>query len=82
MKTSLNVFQYFIMPGMGLCVRVRDYVAHGFYAYTFAHCTAVPLIKVGSLLADAGVSLAIVNMPNLGDPVAIERFGQLVEAFA
>lgn len=33
------------------------------------------------LLADAGVQLAIVTMPNVADPEAVERFGQIIDAF-
>ena len=32
-------------------------------------------------LADAGVDLAIVSLPDLGEPGAIERFGSVIAAF-
>lgn len=33
-------------------------------------------------LADAGVQLAIVNMPDLADPAPVERFAEVIAAFA
>ena len=38
-----KIIQYFIMRGLGLCIKVDIYVAHMFYAWSFSHNTAVPI---------------------------------------
>ena len=38
-----KIIQYFIMNGLGLCIKVDIYVAHIFYAWSFIHNTAVPI---------------------------------------
>ena len=44
--------------------------------------TVVEQIGRYRLLADAGVQLAIVTMPNVAEPGAIERFGEVIAAFS
>ena len=41
---DFECFQYFVMPGLGICVRVRENSTHGFYAFSFTHLTAIPLV--------------------------------------
>ena len=36
-----KIIQYFIMHGLGLCIKVDVYVAHMFYEWPFSHNTAV-----------------------------------------
>ena len=36
--------QYFIMRGLGCCVRLGSHVSHMFYASHFSHCTAVCIL--------------------------------------
>ena len=38
-----NIIQYFIMHGLGLCIKLNCFVAHMFYAWSFSHDTAVPI---------------------------------------
>ena len=38
-----NIIQYFIMHGLGLCIKVYSYVTHMFYAWLFSHNAAVPI---------------------------------------
>ena len=38
-----KIIQYFIMDGLGLCIKVDSYVAHIFYAWSFSHNTAVSI---------------------------------------
>ena len=38
-----KIIQYFIMHGMGLCIKVDIYVAHMFYARTFSHNKSVSI---------------------------------------
>ena len=38
-----KIIQYFIMHGMGLCIRVDIYVVHMFYARTFSNNTSVSI---------------------------------------
>ena len=42
-KNDTHVTQYFIMHGLGLCIKVDSNVPHFFYAWPFSHNTAVPL---------------------------------------
>ena len=37
---NTKIIQYFIMHGLGLCIKVDSYVAHMFYAWSFSHNTA------------------------------------------
>ena len=47
---DFEVFQYFVSLGLGLCIRLSDHIAHGFYGANFVHCTPMPLIRVGNIL--------------------------------
>ena len=38
-----NIIQYFIINGLGLCIKVDIYVAYMFYAWSFSHNTAVTI---------------------------------------
>ena len=38
-----NIIQYFIMHGLGLCIKLNCFVAHMFYAWSFSHDTVVPI---------------------------------------
>ena len=38
-----NIIKYFIMHGLGLCIKVDIYVAHMFYAWSFSCNTAVSI---------------------------------------
>ena len=40
-----HITQYFIMHGLGLCIKVNSYVARMFYAWSFSHNTAVTIAK-------------------------------------
>ena len=40
-----QITQYFIMNGLGLCIKVDSYVDYMFYAWSFSHNTAVPIYK-------------------------------------
>ena len=42
-SVDTKIIQYFIMHGLGLCIKVNSYVAHMFYAWSFSHNTAVPI---------------------------------------
>ena len=42
---NTKIIQYFIMHGLGLCIKVDSYVAHMFYAWSFICDTAVPIAK-------------------------------------
>ena len=44
-KNDTQVAQYFIMHGLGLCIKLDSYVAHMFYAWQLSHNTAVPIAK-------------------------------------
>ena len=44
-KNDTQVTQYFIMHGLGLCIKVDSYVTQMFYAWSFSHNTAVPIAK-------------------------------------
>ena len=37
------MIQYFIVHGLGLCIKVDSYVAHMLYAWSLSHNTAVPI---------------------------------------
>ena len=39
-RQNSEVYQYFVFPGLGLCIRFESFVAHMFYGWTFAHNTA------------------------------------------
>ena len=38
-----NIIKYFIMHGLGLCIKVNSYVEHMFYALSFSHNTAITI---------------------------------------
>ena len=42
-SVGTEIIQYFVMHGLGLCIKVDSYVAHMFYAWSFGHNTAVPI---------------------------------------
>ena len=42
-SVDTEIIQYFIIRGLGLCIRVDSYVTHMFYAWQFSHNTAVPI---------------------------------------
>ena len=44
-KHDTHITQYFIMHGLGLCIKVDSYVAHFFYAWSFSYNTAAPIAK-------------------------------------
>ena len=35
--------QYFIMNGLGLCIKLNSFLEHMFYAFSFSHNTVVPI---------------------------------------
>ena len=39
----MEMIQYFIMHGLGLCIKVDSYVAHMLYAWSFSYNTEVPI---------------------------------------
>ena len=39
-----NIIKYFIMHGLGLCIKVDNYVAHMLYTWSFSNDTALKLI--------------------------------------
>ena len=38
-----EIIQYFIIHGLGLCIKLISYVAHVLYTWSFIHNTAVPI---------------------------------------
>ena len=40
-SNDINIIQYFIIYGLGLCIKLDNFVAHMFYAWSFSHDTAV-----------------------------------------
>ena len=38
-----NIIQYFIMHGLGLCIKLDSFVAHMFYVWSFSYTTAVTI---------------------------------------
>ena len=32
-----NILHYFVMNGLGLCIKLKNYVAHMLYAWSFSH---------------------------------------------
>ena len=38
-----KMIQYFIMHGIGLCIKLNSFVAYMFYVWLFSHNTAVPI---------------------------------------
>ena len=36
-SVDTEIIKYFIMHGLGLCIRVNSYVTHMFYAWSFIH---------------------------------------------
>ena len=41
-SNDTKMIQYFIMHGLGLCIKLDSYVAHMFYAWSLNHNTSVP----------------------------------------
>ena len=44
-KNDSQITQYYIMHGLGLCIKVDSYASHLFYAFSFSHNTAVLIAK-------------------------------------
>ena len=42
-SNDTNIIQYFIMRGLGLCIKLNSFVACIFYAWSFIHNTTVPI---------------------------------------
>ena len=42
-SVDTEIIKYFIMHGLGLCIKVNSYVAHMIYAWSFSHNIAVPI---------------------------------------
>ena len=42
-SVDTDVIEYFIMHGLGLCIKLNMYVAHMFYAWSFSNNTAVSI---------------------------------------
>ena len=40
-----KIIQYFIMHGLGLCIKVDIYMAHMFYAGSYSHNKSVPISR-------------------------------------
>ena len=40
-SNNTKIIQYFIMHGMGLCIKLNFFVSHMFFAWQFSHNTAV-----------------------------------------
>ena len=38
-----NITQYFIMDGLGICIKVDSFVSHMFHAWSLSNNTAVPI---------------------------------------
>ena len=38
-----HILKYFIMHGLGLCIKSNSYVAHMFYEWSFGRNTVVPI---------------------------------------
>ena len=43
MTVATKKLHYFIMHGLGLCIKVDSYVAHMFYEWSFSHNRTVPI---------------------------------------
>ena len=39
----MKIIKYFIMHGLGLCIKVDNYLAHMFYEWSFSHNTTVQI---------------------------------------
>ena len=44
-KNDTHITRYFIMHGLGLCIKVDSYVDHMFYEWSFSHNTSVLIDK-------------------------------------
>ena len=42
-NNDTQMTQYFIMHGLGLCIKVDSYASHMFYAWSFSHNTEVTI---------------------------------------
>jgi hypothetical protein len=49
-KDSIQVYQYFLMPGLGCCCPLVDKIAHRFRADSFSHCTAACVVVIDGLV--------------------------------
>ena len=44
-KNNTHTTQYFIIHGLGLCIKVDSYEDHMFYAWSLSHNKTVPIAK-------------------------------------
>ena len=51
-----DIIQYFIMDGVGICVRLRSHVGHMFYGHSFRHRTAVPIFVCNGIVDSPSIS--------------------------
>ena len=42
-SNDTKIIQYFIMHGLGLCIKLDSFVSHMFYPWSFSHNKAVPI---------------------------------------
>ena len=42
-SNGTKIIPYFIMHGLGLCIKLNSFVAHMFYAWSFSHNTVVQI---------------------------------------
>ena len=42
-SNGTNIIQYFVIHGLGLCIKLNSFVAHMFYVWSFGHNRAVPI---------------------------------------
>ena len=42
-SNDTKILQYFVMNGLGLCIKLNSYVSHMFYALAFIHNIEVPI---------------------------------------
>jgi hypothetical protein len=46
LQLNIQVYQFFMCPGLGTTYRIRNYWVHLFLAGLFSHCTSVPIYIV------------------------------------
>ena len=44
-NNDIQITQYLIMHGLGLCLKIYSYVARMFYVWSFSNNTEVPIAK-------------------------------------
>ena len=42
-SNDINIIQYFIIHGLGLCIKLNSFVENMFYAWSFSHNTSGPI---------------------------------------